>query len=185
MAWGSLLLLLGLLAAPGRGDPGPLEDVVIDRYFIPKVCLREAQMGDFIRYHYNGTFKDGQKFDSRYRIGVGLPPGHVSGTAEWGGGVCCSPPSSGRWSVHLPAAPRHCNALSASEAGFQFCLFHFSCLWHAMNRCPSPCQEPSALLHAGPRSALCNKHMGQFPTALPPVGVGQYPRRSPLENIVF
>uniref|UniRef100_A0A8C0GXB4 peptidylprolyl isomerase n=1 Tax=Chelonoidis abingdonii TaxID=106734 RepID=A0A8C0GXB4_CHEAB len=72
MARGSLLLrlLLGLLAAPGRGDPGPLEDVVIDRYFIPKVCLREAQMGDFIRYHYNGTFKDGQKFDSSYDRGA-------------------------------------------------------------------------------------------------------------------
>lgn len=66
MAAGSAALLLSLLGALGLSDPGPLEDVVIERYYIPKVCLREAQMGDFIRYHYNGTFKDGKKFDSRY-----------------------------------------------------------------------------------------------------------------------
>ncbi|XP_032533059.1 hydrocephalus-inducing protein-like [Chiroxiphia lanceolata] len=29
--------------------PQRWEDVVIDRYYIPKICLREAQMGDFIR----------------------------------------------------------------------------------------------------------------------------------------
>ncbi|XP_068068392.1 peptidyl-prolyl cis-trans isomerase FKBP10 isoform X2 [Anomalospiza imberbis] len=65
-----LLLLLSVLGAPALGDPGPLEDVVIDRYYIPKICLREAQMGDFIRYHYNGTFKDGKKFDSSYDRGA-------------------------------------------------------------------------------------------------------------------
>lgn len=82
MAAGSAALLLSLLGALGLSDPGPLEDVVIERYYIPKVCLREAQMGDFIRYHYNGTFKDGKKFDSRYsprpapaaRGPAGFPP---------------------------------------------------------------------------------------------------------------
>ncbi|NXW45985.1 FKB10 isomerase, partial [Nyctiprogne leucopyga] len=65
-----LLLLLGSLGVPALGDPGPLEDVVIDRYYIPKICLREAQMGDFVRYHYNGTFRDGRKFDSSYDRGA-------------------------------------------------------------------------------------------------------------------
>ncbi|XP_077051663.1 peptidyl-prolyl cis-trans isomerase FKBP10 isoform X1 [Siphateles boraxobius] len=43
---------------------GQLEDVIIDRYLIPTHCSREVQVGDYIRYQYNGTFEDGRKFDS-------------------------------------------------------------------------------------------------------------------------
>ncbi len=42
-----------------------LEDVIIDRYFIPTHCSREVQVGDYVRYHYNGTLMDGRQFDSR------------------------------------------------------------------------------------------------------------------------
>lgn len=47
-------------------NPSPvLGDVVVDRYFIPEVCVRESKSGDMVRYHYNATFVDGKTFDSR------------------------------------------------------------------------------------------------------------------------
>ncbi|XP_029382883.1 peptidyl-prolyl cis-trans isomerase FKBP9 [Echeneis naucrates] len=52
-------------------NPSPVAaDVVVDRYFIPKVCGREAGEGDHVRYHYNATFEDGKVFDSSLQRGA-------------------------------------------------------------------------------------------------------------------
>ncbi|XP_056152902.1 peptidyl-prolyl cis-trans isomerase FKBP10 [Lampris incognitus] len=51
-------------------NPNPLGDVVVDRYDVPKVCLREAKNGDYVRYHYNATFLDGKIFDSSHQKGA-------------------------------------------------------------------------------------------------------------------
>uniref|UniRef100_A0A7N8XB85 peptidylprolyl isomerase n=1 Tax=Mastacembelus armatus TaxID=205130 RepID=A0A7N8XB85_9TELE len=59
----------GSLSAPPAGDP-VLGDVVVDRYFIPEVCAREAKNGDYVRYHYNATFIDGKTFDSSHQKGA-------------------------------------------------------------------------------------------------------------------
>lgn len=59
------LVFCGSLLAVARSS-ALFVDVVVDRYHIPKVCPREVQTEDFVRYHFNGTFyADGKTFDSR------------------------------------------------------------------------------------------------------------------------
>lgn len=62
----SLFLFLYVSHITVSSSSGLLVDVVVDRYDVPKVCPREVQTEDFVRYHFNGTFHaDGKKFDSR------------------------------------------------------------------------------------------------------------------------
>lgn len=57
----SVLVAFAACNAP----PVPLDDIIIEKTFVPEQCGRAVKVGDYVRYHYNGMFPDGKKFDSR------------------------------------------------------------------------------------------------------------------------
>ncbi|XP_059829684.1 peptidyl-prolyl cis-trans isomerase FKBP9 isoform X3 [Hypanus sabinus] len=63
------LVVALLLGVAGKAPPVPVDDVVVEKRFEPRECLRAVQPGDFIRYHYLGTLAGGKGFDSSYDRG--------------------------------------------------------------------------------------------------------------------
>ncbi|KAF4073953.1 hypothetical protein AMELA_G00248910 [Ameiurus melas] len=53
-----------------NAPPVPLDDIIIEKTFIPERCDRAVKSDDFVRYHYHGMFPDGKKFDSSYDRGT-------------------------------------------------------------------------------------------------------------------
>ncbi|KAM4688164.1 peptidyl-prolyl cis-trans isomerase FKBP9 [Discoglossus pictus] len=49
--------------------PVPGDQLYIDKSWVPESCPRTVKEGDYVRYHYHGTFPDGTKFDSSYDRG--------------------------------------------------------------------------------------------------------------------
>lgn len=69
------------------------DDVTVENQVVPTSCERKSIAGDYIRYHYNGTFLNGDAFDSSYQrnntyntyIGMGYV---ISGMDKGLQGVC-------------------------------------------------------------------------------------------------
>ncbi|XP_075068691.1 peptidyl-prolyl cis-trans isomerase FKBP9 [Mixophyes fleayi] len=61
--------------------PVPGDQLHIEKSWEPEVCRRSVKEGDFVRYHYLGSFPDGTKFDSSYDRGttynVFVGKGHI------------------------------------------------------------------------------------------------------------
>uniref|UniRef100_A0A1A8D6I1 peptidylprolyl isomerase n=1 Tax=Nothobranchius kadleci TaxID=1051664 RepID=A0A1A8D6I1_NOTKA len=45
----------------------PKDNITIENQVVPEPCTRRSVVGDYIRYHYNGTFLNGVTFDTSYQ----------------------------------------------------------------------------------------------------------------------
>ncbi|TMS22273.1 Peptidyl-prolyl cis-trans isomerase FKBP10 [Larimichthys crocea] len=45
----------------------PKDNVTIEDQVVPESCTRKTVVGDYVRYHYNGTFLNGITFDTSYQ----------------------------------------------------------------------------------------------------------------------
>lgn len=43
----------------------PKDNITVEELVVPDTCTRRTVAGDYIRYHYNGTFLNGVTFDTR------------------------------------------------------------------------------------------------------------------------
>lgn len=45
----------------------PKDNITVEQQVAPETCTRQTVAGDYIRYHYNGTFLNGVTFDTSYQ----------------------------------------------------------------------------------------------------------------------
>ncbi|XP_061565318.1 peptidyl-prolyl cis-trans isomerase FKBP10 [Cololabis saira] len=45
----------------------PKDNITVEKQVVPESCNRRSVVGDYVRYHYNGTFLNGITFDTSYQ----------------------------------------------------------------------------------------------------------------------
>ncbi|XP_061611591.1 peptidyl-prolyl cis-trans isomerase FKBP10 isoform X2 [Phyllopteryx taeniolatus] len=45
----------------------PKDNITVEEQVVPESCSRKSVAGDYVRYHYNGTFLNGVTFDTSYQ----------------------------------------------------------------------------------------------------------------------
>lgn len=45
----------------------PKDNITVEDQVVPESCQRKSEVGDYVRYHYNGTFLNGVTFDTSYQ----------------------------------------------------------------------------------------------------------------------